>query len=81
MWGDTVEGKVYGMLNEKHGSTNQPIDVETKGLKLQAALESYEQISISFRENPSPDNWNMMIITMSTLQYWTQKRVPRGDDK
>jgi hypothetical protein len=81
MWGDTVEGKVYDILNEEYGNTNQPIDVETKGVKLEAALDSYEELSISFKENPSSDNWNLMIIAMSTLQYWTQKRVPRGDDK
>jgi len=72
---DTIEYTIYDILKQNFGSVHEPIDVNVKQQHLQAALESYEQTSISFKENPSTTNWNMLLTTMANYQYWEQKRV------
>jgi len=72
---ETIEYTIYDILKQNYGTVHEPIDVNEKQERLQLALESYEQQVISFKENPSATNWNMMITTMANYQYWKQKRV------
>tara|TARA_R100001463_G_scaffold82800_2_gene137466 strand:- start:754 stop:999 length:246 start_codon:yes stop_codon:yes gene_type:complete len=71
---NTIEYTIYDILKQNFGSVNVPIDVKVKEQRLQVALESYEQQVISFRENPSATNWNMMLTVMANYQYWVQKK-------
>jgi len=71
----TIEDTIYKILNDNFGSVHESIDAEVKQEKVQAALEGFEQTIISFKQNPSSTNWNMMLTTMANYQYWVQKRV------
>ena len=72
---NTIEYTIYDILKQNYGSVNVPIDANEKQRFLKVALEGFEQQVISFRENPSATNWNMMLTTMANYQYWEQKRV------
>jgi len=72
---ETIEYTIYDILKQNYGTVHEPIDVSVRQRFLQVALEGFEQQVISFRENPSATNWNMMLTTMANYQYWEQKRV------
>lgn len=72
---ETIEYTIHDILKQNFGTVHEPIDAEVKQEKVQAALEGFEQTLISFKENPSATNWNMMLTTMANYQYWEQKRV------
>jgi hypothetical protein len=72
---ETIEYKIYDILEQNFGSIHEPIDANVKQQRLQVALESFEQMTIHFKENPSANNWHMMLTIMANYQYWEQKRV------
>ena len=70
-----IEQTIYKILNDNYGTIHDPVEAHVKQQRLQIALEGFEQMVISFKENPSATNWNMMLTTMANYQYWEQKRV------
>mgnify|MGYP003666637882 FL=1 len=70
-----IEQTIYKILNDNYGTIHDPIWPHVKIQRLQIALEGFEQMVISFKENPSATNWNMMLTVMANYQYWEQKRV------
>lgn len=71
----TIEYTILDILKNNFGSVHEPIDAEVKQERVKVALEGFEQTLISFKENPSATNWNMMLTSMANYQYWVQKRV------
>ena len=70
-----IEEKVLGVLKKEYGNRWKAIDEKIVMQKIQASKELYQYATDVFYRNQSATNYNAVIISMISLQYWNQKRT------
>ena len=70
---NNVEQKTLQILKQKYGSIHDAVDSMEKELGIANANNYLQAAYEMFVENPSSTNYNYMIATMLTYQYWSQK--------
>jgi hypothetical protein len=70
-----MEEEIYKIITDVNGTVFQPAlrkQVEERKL---ATSEGLDIALVSFKRNPSAENYNLLKVAMLTYQYWVQKRV------
>jgi len=70
-----MEEEIYKIITDVNGTVFQPAlrkQVEERKL---ATSEGLDIALVSFKRNPSAENYNLLKAAMLTYQYWVQKRV------
>ena len=70
---NNVEQKTLQTLKRLYGSIHDAVNTMEKELGLANANNYLQAAYEMFVENPSSTNYNYMIATMLTYQYWSQK--------
>lgn len=70
---NNVEQKTLHILKQKYGSIHDEVEPMEKELGIANANNYLQAAFEMFIENPSSTNYNYVIATMLTYQYWSQK--------
>ena len=70
-----MEEKVLELLKKDYGNRWEAIDEEIVMRKIRASKDLYQYATDEFFVNQSATNYNAVIVSMVSLQYWNQKRT------
>ena len=70
-----IEEKVLELLKKNYGNRWEAIDEETVMRKIRVSKDLYQYATDEFFVNQSATNYNAVIVSMVSLQYWNQKRT------
>lgn len=70
-----LEQSVLDYLVAENGQVWDSIDIKVIEEKLSLSLRLYSAATNGFRTNPSAHNYNILLTSMLTLQYWQGKQV------
>ena len=70
-----IEEKVLELLKKNYGNRWEAIDEETVMRKIRVSKDLYQYATDEFYVNQSATNYNAVIVSMVSLQYWNQKRT------
>jgi len=70
-----MEEKVLELLKKDYGNRWEAIDEEIVMRKIRVSKDLYQYATDEFFVNQSATNYNAVIVSMVSLQYWNQKRT------
>ena len=70
-----VEETVIDVLREQNGPTWEKEMSEVVEDKRTTSKEMYDKMVLRFADNQSAQNYNLLITSMLSLQYWNQKQI------
>lgn len=70
-----VEETVIDVLREQYGPTWEKEMSEVVEDKRTTSKEMYDKMVLRFADNQSAQNYNLLITSMLSLQYWNQKQI------
>ena len=70
-----IEEKVLEVIKKEYGNRWEAIDEEIVMQKIRASKDLYQYATDEFFVNQSATNYNAVIVSMISLQYWNQKRT------
>jgi len=70
-----IEEKVLEVIKKEYGNRWQAIDETIVMQKIRASKDLYQYATDEFFVNQSATNYNAVIVSMISLQYWNQKRT------
>tara|TARA_R110001592_G_scaffold99374_2_gene283125 strand:- start:234 stop:497 length:264 start_codon:yes stop_codon:yes gene_type:complete len=70
-----IEEKVLEVIKKEYGNRWQAIDEAIVMQKIRASKDLYQYATDEFFVNQSATNYNAVIVSMISLQYWNQKRT------
>jgi len=70
-----MEEKVLELLKKDYGNRWEAIDEEIVIRKIRVSKDLYQYATDEFFVNQSATNYNAVIVSMVSLQYWNQKRT------
>ncbi len=70
-----IEERVLEVLKAEYGNRWEAIDEEIVIKKITAAKNLYQYATDEFFDNQSATNYNAVVVSMISLQYWNQKRT------
>jgi hypothetical protein len=70
-----LEEITFNSLVEENGQTWESMEESLVTLKLTQSKKLFDIASNMFKCTPTAHNYNLLVISMMTLQYWNQKRI------
>ena len=70
-----LEEITLNSLVKENGQTWHSMEEALVTLKLTQSKKLFDIASNMFKCTPSAHNYNLLVISMMTLQYWNQKRI------
>ena len=70
-----MDEEIYKIITDSYGTVFQPMARDVIEVRKTAASEGLDMALVSFKRNPSAENYNLLKVAMLTYQYWVQKRV------
>ena len=70
-----MEQKVIDVLKQQYGKTFEAMEETEVQSKIDASKKLYESSVKAFRNNQSAHNYNVLVTSMISLQYWNQKKI------
>ena len=70
--------KIYGILTEEYGSVNNResgVSLKLRNHKLKVSKEGLKEANKLYLKNPSATHFNLMVVAMTSYQFWSQKRL------